>query len=329
MNNLEKMIFAEAEKENTKSRILSDAELIRGGAEIRDDGSLGVTEEQRKEVKKDMEKEIKEGDVSKIAETRKNLHEIPSVKEKSPERLLDLEYQLEDFKGTDYKRDLLLKFRDYYKTVRENIKREPATELTKEEQGIIKGVEKLPLNANDKWDLLLVWRKLKPATDLHIFGMGSKFSRWNNGRRIKKILNQMNLGYEERFVKEQDNCLVFEISPDSSTLNVMRAEGARYGKFLEDKKTNPGLEHVMDFEKAGMFYGFPKTAIQAHEDSKLNNNTDNLKAKEEIPDNINKYKTFNYSKDNWQEEAKTSIRWARELALLSPKLFRERFKDDN
>lgn len=45
------------EKEKTKSRIISDANLIEGGAEIRDDGSIEVTKNQIKDAKQEMESE--------------------------------------------------------------------------------------------------------------------------------------------------------------------------------------------------------------------------------------------------------------------------------
>lgn len=49
--------LAEDQKKKTKSRLVSDAELIKGGAEIRDDGVPGLTEEQIKKAKQEMEGE--------------------------------------------------------------------------------------------------------------------------------------------------------------------------------------------------------------------------------------------------------------------------------
>ena len=49
--------LTEEEKEKTKSRMVSDADLVKGGAEIRDDGSLEVTNDQIRNAKQEMESE--------------------------------------------------------------------------------------------------------------------------------------------------------------------------------------------------------------------------------------------------------------------------------
>ncbi len=75
------------EKEKAKSRIISDAELVKGGAEIRDDGSLEVTKEQIQEAKEEMEKD-------KIAKIQQDIQgietsETPVQKKETKEQRIE------------------------------------------------------------------------------------------------------------------------------------------------------------------------------------------------------------------------------------------------
>ncbi len=45
------------QKEKTKSRMVSDANLVKGGADIKDDGSLEATKDQIRNLKQEMESE--------------------------------------------------------------------------------------------------------------------------------------------------------------------------------------------------------------------------------------------------------------------------------
>jgi hypothetical protein len=79
-----------------------------------------------------------------------------------------------------------------------------------------------------------------------------------------------------------------------------------------------------------MFYGYPETAIRAMEIKKeaelRGERIDNFVSADDLPLEIKGIKSFNYSKDNWREEAKTDIRWAKEISLVNSSLHDKFFR---
>jgi hypothetical protein len=331
MNFEKSKLLSQEEKELMKNRILSDAELLRSGAEIRDTGSLEVSREQaglaRREMREDLARN-KVSDRESLSGVRAKIRES-TYKYKDPERLLDSNYNLDDLSEGSHRKWELLKMREYYNNVRKNIETSSPMELTVEEKKLAKSIDGLPISDSDKVDMMLVWRKLKPATDLHIDDPGNPLVWWWMKRKIGKVLDRMGMHYADAFYKEHSDRTI-ALSPDISTFDVMVSERQRYMDYLEGKHNNPDLRHRIDYEKAGMFYGFPKTAITAYVEDHLEGvpkkeSERNRIEFKDLPKNIQRVAEFVYSRGNWEEEAKTSIRWAEEIVVLSPKLYKRRY----
>jgi hypothetical protein len=333
MNFEKQKLLTQEEKELTKGRILSDAELLKEGAEIKDDGSIEVSREQievaRKEMGEDMQ-QSSESDSEKLAEIRGKIHELErEYKYKDPERLLDPNYNLDDLSEGSYRKIQLERMKEYYEEVRNNIKAKPLTELTPQEKKIVRAIENLPISDNDKNDLILVWRGLKPATDLHLDDPKNALIWWWTKRKIDRVLDQMQMHHDDVFY-EKHSARSIALSPNRSTFNIMMSEKKRYMDYLENQKHNPDLQYRIDYEKAGMFYGFPETAVKAFvedhlADASQETSESNRMKREDLPEEIRKVTWFAYSKDNWEEEAKTSVRWAKEIAMVNPKLHEKRY----
>ncbi len=220
-------------------------------------------------------------------------------------------------------------------------------QISPKEKELAKEIEQLPLLNVDKMNLLLVWRGLKPATDINFI-----FKEWRPGYpepllspgrkkvHIEKLLQllgktglsavaEKEIRSEPEFIVE--NNIKGEINGTESqrifiSQNIETAEKLSKNWICEEDEMNENL---------GQLFGFPQTAIEAYtkyrEDGSRDENEFVIK-KNELPEDIrNKdyiaFARFKLSKENWQEELEIAKKWAAEIQKLSPALYAEIVRD--
>ena len=221
-------------------------------------------------------------------------------------------------------------------------------QISSKERERVREIERLPLLNEDKVNLLLVWRGLKPATNINYV-----FKEWAPGSpepilspkrkkiRIEELLQLLGkIGLSAVAEKE------FRLEPEFITengkqgvLNGMESQMIFVSPSLETSeelaKNLPEDRSRIEDKNLGQLFGFPQTAIEAYvkyaksgfQDEKgiiLDNN----KLPEEIRNkDYVAFATFWLSKEHWQEELETAKKWAAEIQKLSPTLYAEIVKN--
>lgn len=214
--------------------------------------------------------------------------------------------------------------------------RRPA--LSEMETELVERLERLPMGDSSKFDILLVWRGDKLATDARVI-----LAPWNKGEKRpditgeekEKILDEakstfqaMGLSFVEGAEEDHDPETgwlsggiekEFYISPDRDNAE----------KLQKNWQEN---DEVKNSREIGKFYGFPPTAIEAYGQffeqgfRKGFKNREMTIEQEELPTEIQDqdfmaFAQFRLSKENWSEELETAKRWAEEIQNVDPALY--------
>lgn len=230
---------------------------------------------------------------------------------------------------------------------KEKFNKENAKEqISPKEKELTHEIEQLPLLTEDKINLLLVWRGLKPATDINFI-----FKEWAPGSpepvlspkrkkiRIEEMLQllgkiglsavaEKEIRSEPEFEDDKEKNIRIEINGTESqrvfiSSNIETAE--------ELAKNWPNSPSHIESENLGRLFGFPQTTTEAYikyEKGGYQKENEFVLEKNELPQEIkNKdyiaFARFKLSKENWQEELEIAKKWAAEIQKLSPNLYTE------
>jgi len=222
--------------------------------------------------------------------------------------------------------------------VNAEISEQKEKELTKEERELIKEIEKLPgLDFSEKTDLILVWRKLKPATNLNLI-----LKHWESGEQKPELSSEVEKEQVEKIEslfsslgiffelgeKEKEEPRALELDDNKE----QKVGGYELQVFYiaskqEDAKklADAWQDQLRRNTELGYLFGFPKSPTEAFQKFDM----DLLVNKEELPEDIKKedfmaFAEFKLSKANWQQEIRTAKRWAEEIKKISPELYNKK-----
>jgi hypothetical protein len=213
------------------------------------------------------------------------------------------------------------KYRAYYEKIEKDIK-----EIEKED---IKAIEKLPLNLEDKRDLILLYLGEKPASLIEESKSYKKekeidfLEKINQEReKIEQIFKNLGLFWKRggiyKVVKKKSCDIGYKFLVSKNPENL-----SQLIKALEEK----------DSKKIGLSLGYPKTAAEAFAKGELLDykNLKKLISKEEWEEikkeNLFKFLTFHLSKDHWREELEIVKRHQKLIKEKAPRLYEEIIKE--
>ncbi|HTE48492.1 MAG TPA: hypothetical protein VK675_01130 [Candidatus Paceibacterota bacterium] len=185
--------------------------------------------------------------------------------------------------------------------------------LSLEEKRIVKSFENIPFERLvDRARLILVWRKLKQATDF-VFNTPVDDLQLKN---IKSIIEKAGLFFKCE-VKEGESrqaCFVADNQNDLELVLKLWSSTTLYDRDVQ----------------FGRLFGFPQTAIEAYDknsvDSKAGKKSKYLltldEMDEKVPKDLIPYCLLMLSRANWEQELKTVKRWADEIKLVDPALYK-------
>ncbi|MBU0650227.1 class I SAM-dependent methyltransferase [Patescibacteria group bacterium] len=214
----------------------------------------------------------------------------------------------------------------------------PEKELSQEQ---IKLIENIPVDSQDKVELLLTKLGIKKATEFILYGQTWMPQEGEQAKEIDKdkiqIIKQTldRLGLESQFQEpaientptyiveklEEDYTEQDEILKQRQRIDIYIAHNKEsFQKYLKAKQEN--LDQ--DF---GELYAFPGTAIKA-----FTKGQDNVLNREDLPEHLKEqdwshFLTFKLSKNNWENEIQEVKKWADTVKKYSPKLYNEFIED--
>lgn len=203
--------------------------------------------------------------------------------------------------------------------------------LSEKERGLIELVEQLPIDDQYKVDLLLVWRGLKPATDIaftlrEFDESGNLFSVVAGHEKtlgeIRSTLDSLELVYVEKGPRQDKSGTKeeqwFFLSRDKENAEKLMTsfEGAGASKKGADAEY-------------GRLSGFPPSAIDAFvkiQEKGFARRHEVSIDKEGLPAEVLKedfmpFVRFRLSVEHWQEELETAKGWAEEIRQVDPALY--------
>lgn len=220
-------------------------------------------------------------------------------------------------------------------------------QISPKEKELTKEIEQLPLFNVDKMNLLLVWRGLKPATDINFI-----FKEWKPGypepllspgrkkihiEKLLQLLGKIGLSAvaEKEIHSEPEFIVENNINGEINGTESQRIFISKNIETAEELSKNWVSEENEVKEDLGQLFGFPQTAIEAYtkyQESGFKDENEFVIKKNELPKDIrNKdyvaFARFKLSKENWQEELETVKKWATEIQKLSPSLYAEIVRD--
>jgi hypothetical protein len=186
----------------------------------------------------------------------------------------------------------------------------------------IESIENAPLDIQEKVDILLILKDLKPASDISLYS-----EEWPEGEKEKEI-NPESIEKTEELLKK--NNLLYEPFEEkvADWYKDEKGQKVRKEKTFIIAKNEENLNLIKkafetgDEKLFGKAYGFPQTSIEAYLGK--GEAIDSNKLPEEIKQqDALAFSKFKLSKDNWQEELKTAQKWADAVKETSPKAYNE------
>ncbi len=172
-------------------------------------------------------------------------------------------------------------------------------------------------NQRDKVDLLLVWRGLKSATQI---SLDPEIST-DDLKKTEEVIKNAGLFFKDSGVVEKFNiggrrlCFVANNPKDLELVSQISKESSKES-----------------YSEMGRMSGFPKSAIEnfiQFNESDENEESDQSKffltdeeKQSKIPAEIRKFAQLKLSRKNWKNELETIRRWAEEIKLVDPELYR-------
>jgi hypothetical protein len=213
--------------------------------------------------------------------------------------------------------------------------------LSEQEKAFVEKIEQLPIDDKNKIDLILVWRKIKPATEVDL-----TLKSWYRDRKtidlspkeqkslfenIKNLLGNLNLFFIEGNLFHNE---IFGVEKEEKDLLLGDTEKKRF--YVASTKENAQKLYEAwnekDEEKScvelGRLFGFPESAIEAYKRyiktywKEGGIILDRNKLPEEIKNQDSMaFAEFQLSQDNWQNELVVSKKWAEEIKKVDPALY--------
>jgi hypothetical protein len=191
-------------------------------------------------------------------------------------------------------------------------------ELTSREKETVQSFEELPFKTlTQKVELILVWRKLKRGTQII----------------LSPEITDINLKIMIKIIEKAG--LFCKIAEDKDSKNPRKACFIANNQEVLESLSNLFFGDHLNSSvclELGKIYGFPKTAIEAFKKNhnsmiNINNNKDEFfltweEVEEKIPKDLQPFIGFKFSKDHWEEELKILEKWAEEIKLVSPELYK-------
>jgi hypothetical protein len=187
-------------------------------------------------------------------------------------------------------------------------------ELSPVEQEIAKSFE--IIDEEDRVDAILVWRKLKNATELY-------FDADTNEEKIKEVkvvMEKAGMFFHDSGKREfaqalRRICFIANSQKDLESVSEM---------WFADRN-DPKV-----YLELGRLFRYPKTSVDIYDEIHRSENQKSarselaLSEKERhllVPSDLRGFTAFVLSKAHWQEELNTSRKWAEEVKLVDPKLY--------
>lgn len=195
-----------------------------------------------------------------------------------------------------------------------------------QERELMERLEKIHLNIEIKIEFLLVWKGEKPATEISI-----ATKSWKEGEppksldskqveEMEKLIKDMKLFYNTA-PKQVVDGEYYYITKDGQEKLEKKEETIFY---LAKKKENLDLFikalKGKDDKLFGQLYGYPESAIKAYIEKGEKMEISKLPSKIQRQPSV-AFTRFKLSKNHWQQELKTSQRWAEITEKTSLKLY--------
>lgn len=186
----------------------------------------------------------------------------------------------------------------------------------------IEGIENALIDIQDKIDMILILKDLKPASDISLYS-----EEWLEGEEEKEI-NSKKIEEIKSLLKK--NGLLYEPFEEKTIDWYVDKDGQKVRKekkfIIAKNEENLNLIkkalETGDEELFGRAYGFPQSAIEAYLGKRKIIDSNKLSGKIKQQDAL-AFSKFKLSKDNWQEELKKAKEWADAIKETSPKIYNE------
>ena len=201
-------------------------------------------------------------------------------------------------------------------------------------------IENMPIDVDEKVELLLMLGGAKSAADIEVLG-----EAWDSGDdanhtdvnmvlEIEKSLKALGFAIEVKkpvidhsVLVEDDNIPVDEIKPEDE---VHQDRERIVIEVARNETIKAQLERALaqnDHAALGMLYGMPETAVNGF----LNEDPDEIDllfGRSELSEDLRKkdwtlFATYRFSKDNWKKELNTAKQWATMVKMMSPLIYAE------
>ncbi len=180
------------------------------------------------------------------------------------------------------------------------------------EQVLVNRIEALDVYDSERLNLILVWRGLAPTANFIISARTPPRSKEEQkllSQQVEALFTDIDLKFREKtdYPGHENGIRFYQVAKSEEILNEF------IGMDFSDKKNS---------ERIGLLFGVPHTAAAAYaKGAKF------LIRDEDIPQKIRSqdymaFSKFWFSKEHWQEELEILKKWAVEIRLTDPKLYK-------
>lgn len=180
------------------------------------------------------------------------------------------------------------------------------------EAALVRRIEALDVYDSERLNLILVWKRLVPTANFIISARNPPRSPNEQealSRQVETLFTDLGLKFKEKtdYPGHENGVRFYQVAGSDEVLN----EFVHFD--FSDKK---------NAERIGLLFGVPPTAAHAYAKG-----PQYLIRDEDIPSKIRKqdymaFSKFWFSKENWQEELGTLIKWADEIKAIDPGLYK-------
>lgn len=201
-------------------------------------------------------------------------------------------------------------------------------------------IEDMPIDVDEKVELLLILGSAKAAADIELLG-----DTWRVGeepmhvdeeklKEIKQTLQKLGMAFEVKapvtdksVYVEDDSIPIDGIKPEDeiheTRERVVIDISSNAEIMLEIKKALAEGNH----QKIGELYGFPKTAVEEFLKGELEDKKQRF-GRSDLPENLRNeewtlFATYKFSRDNWKQELNTAKKWATIVKKMSSSIYSE------
>ncbi len=213
--------------------------------------------------------------------------------------------------------------------MKEEIQKNSKRELTPQEKNIAYSLESLPtFSIRGKMDLMLVWRKLKSASQLYLHADLSDREFQDIKNKIQKAgLFFIDKGIDTNVPEGAEPTRLCFVANNNEDLELISK--IWFGDHFSDPKV---------YKEIGRMSGFPQTAIDTYYQIAQMQKDEKEKVRQELVlSEEEKYKllprevypfslSFFMSKKHWQKEMEIPKKWSEEIALTAPTLYQDYMK---